>query len=89
MDFCEDLEDDDEEEEEEANDDKVDLNNQKDMNPENGQATGNETQNQIENKNILKVIREETGSVIIPAETAIELHTQFAKKEYACRVKSK
>lgn len=34
-------------------------------------------------------IKDATGCAIIPAETAIELYEQFAKKEYSARVKSR
>lgn len=94
MDFCNELAEDEDEEE----DDQVDLNDQKQKDAaqsgQNGQKEAKardsgETATQVSNKETLMQIREATGCAIIPAETAIELYNEFAKKEYAARVKSR
>ena len=45
------------------------------------------TPNQQKNKEFLMAVQEDTGSAIIPAETAIEIYQQFKKKEIAARTK--
>jgi hypothetical protein len=41
----------------------------------------------LRNKELLLKVQEETGCMIIPAESAIELYQQFKAKEYMARSK--